>query len=80
MIVTYDSRIGRPQIRGTHHGTPRIWLIQVRGDGMPDSITFRPSGKVRLLELAPLIEKYLTEYGEENDCDFERLRWTATAR
>ncbi|MCY1286649.1 hypothetical protein D9M70_356250 [compost metagenome] len=80
VIVTYDSNVGRPFIRGTHNGNPRMWTVQVRVQGFPDVISFRPSDKVYISDLAGLIDRHLREEAVEHGVHVQRVRWTAVAR
>ena len=80
MIAQYDSKLNRLTTRGQHHGTPRMWVVQVRAEGLPDVVTFKPSGKCYLCALADLIDKYLLQHIEETKVAIGRIRWTATAR
>lgn len=80
MIVLYDSNVGKPVIRGEHHGTPRLWVVQVRATGMDDVVTFRPLAKVYIRDLADLIDDHLLGVIAETGKNISRVRWTATAR
>jgi hypothetical protein len=80
VIAQYDSELNKLTTRGQHHGTERIWVVQVRAEGLPDVLTFKPSGKYYLRDLADLIDKYLLQHIEETKTALGRVRWTATAR
>ena len=42
MIVCFDSNnpTGKPTIRGESNGTPRIWSVQLRAEGLDGPVTF----------------------------------------
>lgn len=80
MIAMYDSRTGKVTKRGQHHGTPRMWVVQVRAEGLGDVLTFHPIGKCRLSDLSGLIEQHMLSHIEQTKQVVGRMRWTATAR
>ncbi|MCY1419620.1 hypothetical protein D9M71_352100 [compost metagenome] len=54
--------------------------MQVRVQGFPDVISFRPSDKVYISDLAGLIDSHLREEAVEHGIHVKRVRWTAVAR
>ena len=74
MRVTWDSRVGRLEIEGSHKkGTPRIWTISVQAykaaPGRDDlermTMTVRPRGKVLLTALDAIVRSELKQYEPE---------------
>jgi hypothetical protein len=88
VIVMYDSLVGKPFIRGEHHGNPRMWQVKVRVSSLPDSLTFTPNGKVYISDLSDIVDAQIVadlasarEDGTLIDTGKPmRIRWTATAR
>lgn len=80
MIAMYDSRTGKVTKRGQHHGTPRMWVVQVRAEGLGDVLTFHPQGKCYLADLADMIDKHMLNHIEQTKQTIGRMRWIATAR
>lgn len=64
MRVTWDSRIDRLEIEGSHKkGTPRIWTISVqayKGD-IRENLLVRPRGKVLLTALDAIVRDELRD-------------------
>lgn len=82
MIALFDSRnpTKRPVIRGHHTGQPRLWVVQLRGDGLDEVVTFVPKQKVQISALADLVDRYILDYQSQSGRAVTNIRWTATAR
>jgi hypothetical protein len=88
VIVLYDSLVGKPFIRGEHHGNPRQWKVKVLVSALPDSLTFTPKGKVYISDLAEIVDAQIRADMDEAQEEGTlvdtgkplRIRWTATAR
>lgn len=82
MNVVFDSNnpTKRPRIIGEGNGTPRIWTVQLRAEGIEGMVTFKSKGKVYIRDLAEMVDEYILAHIKVLGVTIGRIRWTATAR
>lgn len=82
MQATWNSKTRRIEVHGKHKPRcPRLWTITVRvaNDIAKETMLFRPSQKMTLVDLEPLIAEHMDEF-ERKHGEVQEASWVANAR
>lgn len=82
MQATWNSKNRKIVIHGQHKPRcPRLWTVTVRvGNSIAkETMTFRPSQKMTLVDLEPMIGQHIDEF-EEKHGEVIEASWIANAR
>lgn len=82
MQATWNSKTGKVVVHGRHKPrTPRLWSISLRvaNGEAKETMLFRPSAKVALVDLEPLIGEHMQMF-ETKHGEITEASWVANAR